>query len=110
MNRTLIATAVLLVLLCGAPVRAAAPAADVGGIDVYADGARLHLLVGRRGAKDAAPTLEYRSSDDGGVSWSKPSPLGAGLPAPYRVETGDLQLAAHGRALLAVWSAKGTGP
>lgn len=84
--------------------------ADVGGIDVYAEGSRLHLLVGNRGNNDAAPTVDYLVSEDGGSSWSKPAAVGARLPVPYRVETGDIQVAASGKVTLVVWSAKGAGP
>lgn len=94
------------VLLALAPLASAAD--DVGGLDVYAEGGAVHLLVGRRG--DEAPSVEYLRSDDSGGTWSGPVAVSKGLPAPYRVETGDVQLAASGKTVLAVWSAKGPGP
>lgn len=99
---------VLLAILCSASL--AASDLPVGGIDVYADGETVHLLVGRRAAAGGTPTLEYLRSDDGGVHWSSAVAVAAGLPAPYRVEAGDFQLAARGQRALAVWTTKGSGP
>lgn len=90
--------ALLLLLLAGA---AAAPAA---GFDVYAEGPALHRIEGGAGG------ILYRRSGDGGRTWSAPSRVDAGRPAPYRFGAGDARVAADGGVVLVVWTEKGTGP
>jgi hypothetical protein len=79
-------------------------AAQTTGYDVYADGAALHRIEGDGGA------VRYRRSDDGGRTWSAPTRVDAGRPAPYRFGAGDARVAASGATALVVWSTKGTGP
>lgn len=84
---------------------AALASADVSGFDLFADGGRVHLLTGR--AAGGAPALEYSRLEKDG--WSAPAAV-AGSLAPYRAEQGDIQLAADGERLFAVWTATGAGP
>jgi hypothetical protein len=77
------------------------------GLDVYAQGAVVDLLV----AEKAAPgtTLQHRRSRDGGRTWGDPVtvPLGkAGLHPPHR--GAEPQIAAHGAHVLVLWTEPGT--
>lgn len=95
------------ILLLSAASAFAAPAAT--GFDVYADRGVLHRLEGRGGG-DGPPALLYARSGDGGKTWSEGVRVDAGRRAAYRFAEGDAQVAADGDALLAVWTATGTGP
>jgi hypothetical protein len=85
------------------------PQGGVTSIDVYADGPNLHLLVASRsGAGPVA--LYYRRSEDGGETWSGPVRVGDGIPPPAGVHRGmDVQVAASGLRVIAVWQTKGAG-
>jgi len=79
--------------------------AGVTSLDVFAEGGRVHLLVARRGAKDAPAALEYLRSDDGGETWSDPRPAGAGQPPAEVAHSGmDVQVAAAGDRVVAAWT------
>jgi hypothetical protein len=76
-------------------------------LDVCADGDRIHLLVGTRDAGRASE-LSYLRSTDGGETWSNPTPVGAGQPAPEPAHRGmDAQIAASGDRLVVVWTTEG---
>lgn len=79
-------------------------APGVVSLDVYVDGARLHLLVAER-QRGGNPQLSYVGSTDGGATWSKPVPVGRGQSTPDPVKRGaDAQIAASGDRLVAVWT------
>ncbi|MEK7859473.1 MAG: sialidase family protein [Elusimicrobiota bacterium] len=82
----------------------------VSGFDVCADGSRLHLLLGRVDASTAPARLEHLGSGDGGQTWSAASRVDGGGAAPYRAQAGDVAVAAYGKGVLALWTAKGPGP
>lgn len=86
------------------------PHGGVTSIDICPDGQSLHLLVASR--SEAGPTeLHYRHSEDGGESWGEPVRVGDGMPPPEGAHRGkDVQIAASGNRLIAVWETKGTGP
>jgi hypothetical protein len=75
------------------------------GLDVYADGGRVHLLVTERAAENPQPQMRYLRSDDGGASWSAPVTVGGGQSAPMPTKRGlEPQIAAAGDRLVAVWT------
>jgi hypothetical protein len=79
------------------------------GLDVYAQGAVIDLLVAESGARGT--TLQHRRSRDGGRTWSEPVvvPVGtAGLHPPHR--GAEPQVAAHGAHVLVLWTEPGTSP
>lgn len=96
------------VLMLGADGPAKRSAEGVTSLDVCADAGRLHLLVARR--QDGSPAhAEYLYSNDAGATWSDPVRVGPDLPAPEIAKRGmDVQIAARGARVVAVWTAKGT--
>jgi hypothetical protein len=83
------------------------PKEGVQALDVYADAARVHILVAV--AKDGAPVLLHSRSDDGGNAWSEPVRVDTGLPPAHAPHRGmDPQIAASGDHLIAVWMSPGT--
>jgi hypothetical protein len=99
-----------LVLLAAAPARpqhSAAAGSGAVGLDVYAQGATLDLLVAD--SSGGAYTLQHRRSRDGGLNWSEPVsvPLGGGgIHSPHR--GADPQIAAQGDRVIVLWTRPGT--
>ncbi len=84
--------------------------ADVASFDLYRDGDSIHLLAAGASARGETPELRYIRSDDGGESWSEPTRPGLGQPAPTKSHRGnDVQIAAHGRQVIALWGTNGSG-
>lgn len=84
--------------------------ADVKSLDVYTDGAVIHLLTGEADVESDGVRLFYRRSSDGGASWTKSVRVDEGSTPPHKPRRGaDAQLAASGNHLVAVWSIAGTG-
>jgi hypothetical protein len=80
-------------------------ALGVVSLDVYADGAKLHLLTAERVTAGRPPEMRYQRSDDGGATWNAPVPVGAGQPTPDPAHRGlDAQIAASGDKLVAIWT------
>jgi hypothetical protein len=80
-------------------------AVGVVSLDVYTDGATLHLLTAERVATGRPPEMRYQRSDDGGATWGAPVPVGAGQPTPDPAHRGlDAQIAASGDKLVAIWT------
>ncbi len=71
-----------------------------------------HLIFGVPGNEDPqAPVLYHTWSEDRGVTWSTAVPLSIDHAPPGRHNRGnDVQLAARGDKLFAVWTARGDGP
>jgi BNR repeat-like domain len=83
---------------------------DISTLDVYVDDDILHLLIGgKTSANDKQIKLRYTRSDDGGLHWNDPITLG-NLPTTIAIRGNDIQLAAKGDHLLAVWQTKGELP
>lgn len=83
---------------------------DITTFDVYVDGDSIHLLVGGRiSAGDKQIKLRYTSSVDGGHQWTHPINLSE-LPATIASRGNDIQIAAKGKHVLAVWQTKGELP
>lgn len=91
------------------------PSADLQEIrsfDVYADQGSLHvLLAGTVGEQQAMPVLRYLRSGDGGHTWSAPAAISTGkAPLNQSIHRGnDVQIAAAGKRLMAVWQVPGSG-
>lgn len=69
---------------------------------------RAHLLVA--GSTDGRTHIHYTWSDDGGRSWATPVAVDADAPTPHGLGHGsDVQIAASGDRLVAVWPAAGDG-
>lgn len=83
--------------------------AGVVSLDVYRNGALVHVLTGEAGTRGEMQLL-YRQSKDGGQSWGAPVRVTADTASIHDMTRGnDAQLAADGQRLLAVWTTKGSG-
>jgi hypothetical protein len=83
---------------------------DVSTFDVYVDDDIIHVLAGGKDSVDSKQIkLRYSRSEDGGRNWLTPVSL-ANLPASINSRGNDVQLAAKGNHLLAVWQTKGELP
>jgi hypothetical protein len=100
--------AALLLLLAAAPLRAQhhKDAGGAIGLDVYAQGATLDLLVANRGGE--VTSLLHQRSRDGGRTWSAPVavPLGGPIHTPHR--GADPQVAAAGDRVVVLWTRPGS--
>ncbi len=83
---------------------------DISTFDVYVDDDIIHVIAGGKvSAKDKQIKLNYTRSEDGGQNWLTPVAL-SNLPASINSRGNDVQLAAKGNHLLAVWQTKGELP
>jgi hypothetical protein len=79
----------------------------VVGLDVYAQGPLVDLLLARKGADGVR--LEHQRSPDGGRTWGPVRTVAAGPAQAATPRRGnDPQIAAAGDKLVALWSAPGT--
>lgn len=111
---TLLLISVLLTGCGDAPAvpvaRYASGLSDITSLDVAADKRTLHVLLAGHVDGAKIPVLRYTRSDDDGASWSTPVALPTDNTPPFRVRRGmDVQIAASGDRLVAVWSIAGTG-
>ena len=84
---------------------------NVRSLDVYADGDRLHLLVAGDIADNPVASLHYIYSDDGGGTWSTPQVIDTTSAEPSVSRRGnDVQVAAYGEELVAIWQTHGEFP
>ncbi|WP_411726824.1 exo-alpha-sialidase [Methyloglobulus sp.] len=83
---------------------------DISTFDVYVDDDIIHGIVGGKiSANEKNVTIRYTRSEDGGRHWNDPVVIGD-LPATIASRGNDIQLAAKGNHLLAVWQTKGELP
>ena len=83
---------------------------DISTFDVYVDDDLIHILVGGKVSKeDKLIKLSYTRSEDGGHNWLMPVILDE-FPTTIGTRGNDIQLAAKGNNLLAVWQTKGELP
>lgn len=79
--------------------------------DVYVDGEVLHALFALATETPKQPYMAYVRSADGGRTWSKPSEIGQLAAANIEFALGnDIQIAAAGETLLAIWQVTGEIP
>lgn len=84
---------------------------NVLSFDVYAEEGILHALVAVETAKPKQPYIGYLRSEDGGSSWSKPVEIGQYATATVESGAGnDVQIAAYGKSLMAIWQVTGEIP
>ncbi len=97
-----------------APVPMAAQAFGGGNLlsyDVYAEGDVLHALFAVAGSEPKRPHIGYVRSEDGGRSWSEPSALAQAADKTVESAAGnEIQIAAYGDDLLALWQVTGEVP
>jgi tetratricopeptide (TPR) repeat protein len=95
-----------------APRQQKEPLGEVPGVrslEVCAEGGRLHMLLGELASPNAVPVLSYRSSADGGTTWSEPVQVNRDTPKPHGIHRGtDARLAVHGSRIVAAWTSAGT--
>lgn len=83
---------------------------DVISLDVTVDNHNTHLLLAGHAAGSEDTILRYMRSDDGGDSWSKPVSLPTANAPVFKAHRGmDVQIAASGDRLVALWMTAGTG-
>lgn len=83
---------------------------DITSFDIYMKDDVVHILMsGKTNAQDKKSKLRYSRSEDGGQTWTDPVSL-EGLPATIANRGNDVQLAADGNHLLAVWQTAGELP
>lgn len=84
---------------------------DLSSFDIYQDGQTLHALIsGLKSEKDKSQTVRYLYSDDNGNHWSLPVDIGVNLPPALASRGNDVQIAANGKNLIAVWQTQGEMP
>lgn len=78
--------------------------------DVYSDGSKIHALFAAA-VNDKPPYIGYLRSDDGGRHWTAPVEIGHHIHSALESKIGnDLQIAAFGDTLLAIWQVSGEIP
>jgi hypothetical protein len=84
---------------------------EISSFDVYKDGETLHALVsGVKTEKDEAQTVRYLQSTDNGNHWSLPVEIQHTFPPALVARGNDIQLAANGQNLVAIWQTQGAIP
>ncbi|MCQ8104476.1 glycoside hydrolase [Methylomonas sp. SURF-2] len=79
--------------------------------DIYQDQGVVHGLLAVATAKPKQSFILYVRSDDGGLTWSEPVEIGHFAKATVESGAGnDVQIAASGKALLAIWQITGELP
>lgn len=79
--------------------------------DIYVDQGVLHAVFAVATAKPKQPYIGYVRSDDGGLNWSKPVEIGQYAAATVESAAGnDVQIAAFGATLVAIWQMTGELP
>src|SRR5688500_455378 len=101
MKSFVIALLLLPSLASAAATHSHEPVVGVASLDVYVAGDRIHLLT-------SSPDIKHRYSDDGGETWSAPIALGKGQPTTIAKRGMDVQIAAAGDKIVAVWPTAGT--
>lgn len=86
----------------------------LGGVvsyDVYSDGEKLHAVFAAATKQSKQLYIAYLRSDGGGLNWSAPVEISQAQSISSEVVAGnDVQIAAHGDSLLAVWQITGEIP
>ncbi len=79
--------------------------------DVYVDGSVQHALFAAETGTPKKPFIGYLRSEDGGEHWSKPIEIGHYTLSNMESSAGnEVQIAAVGNALLAIWQVTGEIP
>ncbi|NOT11800.1 MAG: exo-alpha-sialidase [Methylococcaceae bacterium] len=84
---------------------------EIASFDVYVDNDSIHMLVaGATSAKDQRLSVRYLRSEDGGRHWLLPVDLGNSITPPIAARGNDIQIAASGDNVIAIWQTKGEIP
>ena len=84
---------------------------EVSSFDIYQDRQTLHALIsGLKSEKDKSQTIRYLHSDDNGRHWSVPVDVASNFPPALASRGNDVQIAANGKNLIAVWQTQGEIP
>lgn len=84
---------------------------EISSFDIYKDGETLHALVsGLKNEKDNAQTIRYLQSTDNGKNWSSPVDIQNTFSPALAARGNDVQLAANGKNVVAVWQTQGEIP
>lgn len=89
--------------------------ADIRSVDLTAERHVLHAVFAARLAKDDKPATYYAFSRTDGKDWTRPVRISKADDGPVLSKRGnDVQLAMHGRTMVAIWQQQGelpgTGP
>ncbi|MDD5216358.1 MAG: sialidase family protein [Methylococcales bacterium] len=91
--------------------KTAANLAEVQSFDIYQDGETLHALVsGLKNKDDKTQTLHYLNSSDNGKHWSNSVEIPNNFSSSLAARGNDVQLAANGGNLVALWQTQGELP
>jgi hypothetical protein len=85
---------------------------DITCVDAAESDGAVHLLLGRpAGADGKALSFLHTRSDDAGATWSEPVEVPTAHAPPTKMHRGDdPQVAVHGKRVMALWTARGSGP
>lgn len=84
---------------------------EITSFDIYKDGETLHTLIsGLKTEKDTIQTVSYLQSTDNGKNWSIPVEIPMSLSEVLASRGNDVQIAAKGENLVAIWQAQGGIP
>lgn len=79
--------------------------------DIYVEGEILHAVFVAKSANPKHPYIAYLRSENGGQHWSAPVEIDQYIPTTLESAAGnDVQIAAHGDDLMAVWQVTGEIP
>lgn len=85
--------------------------AEITSFDVYQDGETLHALVlGSKNQTDKTQSAQYLHSPDNGKHWSNAVEIQTPFSPAIVSRGNDVQLAANGKNLVAVWQTQGELP
>jgi hypothetical protein len=84
---------------------------NIGSFDVYLDRQTVHAVFTAASSTAKLPLIGYLHSEDGGQHWSEPQLLSTTFSLPVESKSGnDIQIAASGKSLLALWQTTGEMP
>ncbi len=87
------------------------PIKNLISYDLYVDGATVHALFAAQTETADKPYIGYLRSSDGGEHWTQPLQIGQHAASALQSAAGnELQIAASGNTLLAIWQVKGEIP
>ena len=84
---------------------------EISSFDIYTDGDMLHLLIsGTPSEKNNSISVHYLQSADNGEHWSQPLPIKGSSVIALASRGNDVQIAAQGDDIVALWQSQGEIP
>lgn len=84
---------------------------DISTFDVYVEGQIIHVIAGgKQFSDDQHIVIRYTRSEDGGYRWNNSVAINDGFPTIIASRGNDIQLAANGKYLVALWQTEGELP